>query len=126
MPVSKKKKKKKNQVSTNPSIIQYVMKGPHAIELRLAQLEKEIEMVREHLTELACLSLKLKKSRWLSSATASALRLPRLVPKTAATISFVGKRTLHELQAEKDALVAFIGKTLRTWEVKPTGPAPAI
>jgi hypothetical protein len=101
------------------------MKGPRAIELRLAQLERECEIVRARLTEIAQFSLRLRKT-WLASSIAAGLRLHRILPKIAAKLAFLGKRTLHELNAERRALKAYVGEHLRAWETKPVGPAPSI
>src|SRR5690242_20543063 len=99
------------------------MKGPRAIEQRLEQLERELEMVKARLTDLAHFSLRLKRG-WLASSIAASLRLHRIIPKLAARLALVGKRTLHEIHAERRALKSFVGEHLRAWETKPTGPAP--
>ena len=99
------------------SIIEYVMKGPHAIEKRLLQLEAEFEATKHRLMNLALFRIKLKKKGWT---------LPSFIRKGISTAGSLGHRTLREIKAEQEALTSFIGKQMRAWETKESGPAPII
>ena len=108
-------------VQKKPSIMGYVRQGHRAIEKRLAQIEAEIEAAKRQLVDSAKLGLRLSKSlnRYVTVAP-----LRRLLPRAFMAASSVGRRTLEELHAEREALQAFLGNHLRRWEVTPAGPAP--
>ena len=87
------------------TIVEYVMMGPQAVENRLAQLDEEFDLARA----------RLKRKARAFSGFVTKMRGKRLLP---------GTRILRQIHKERKALKAFVGKQLRAWEMKHTGPAP--
>ncbi len=88
-------------------VFYYLMMGPHAVEKRLAVLDKKL-----HQWEA-----RLKKVSWFDGRFNG-------FKKTTERARSMAHRALAEIQRERAALKNFVGDTLRPWETKKSGPAP--
>jgi hypothetical protein len=96
------------------SITHYLMKGPEAVERRLAKLEVELKVWEARILHLTSVSFHF----------AEKFGPTKMVPRATAKMRDLATRTLHELRSERDALKTFVGEHLRPWETKKSDPAP--
>lgn len=97
------------------SVIHYVMLGPHAVDRRILELEKELKLARVHLAKLMSAHFHLES--W---------GLDKVLSRFVRYFRLTANRTVREINSERKALTALVGGTLRTFEVKDSGPAPSI
>ncbi len=88
-------------------VFYYLMKGPHAVEKRLAVLDKKLQQWEVRLTNVS----------WFNGKFS-------IFQKTTDRIRSIGNAALAEIHRERKALKSFVGDTLRPWETKKSGPAP--
>jgi hypothetical protein len=96
------------------SITHYLMKGPEAVERRLAKLEEDLKVWEGRIKHLTSVSFHLTRK----------FGPTKLIPRATSAMRDLATRTVQELRSERDALKALVGEHLRPWETKKSGPAP--
>jgi hypothetical protein len=97
------------------SVVHYLMKGPKAVEKRLGELENESKLLKSRLSNMAIIRVCLR-----------AVGFKKITPNIRRLLRTLGSRTLAEIESERQALRALIGRDLRAWEVKETPPLPVL